>query len=61
MADKLRPGQEAPRSGQYEQIGSRGARTGQEVTAVRGKPMPPTPKAGMSYRLADATKHKSGR
>lgn len=61
MTDKLRPGQEAPRSGQYEQIGPRGARTGQEVTSVRGEPLPPTPRRGMSYRLVDPTKHKSGR
>jgi hypothetical protein len=61
MADKLRPGQDAPRSGQYEQIGPRGARTGQEVTSVRGEPLPPTPRRGMSYKLVDATKHKSGR
>jgi hypothetical protein len=61
MADKLKPGQEVPRSGQYEQIGPRGGRTGLEVTSTRGERLPPTPKPGMSYRLADATKHKGGR
>lgn len=60
MADKLRPGQETPRSGQYEQIGARGARTGHEVTSVRGERLPPTPRPGMSYKLVDPTKHKSG-
>lgn len=53
----LRPGESAPRSGQYEQIGPRGGRTGSERTVTRGEPMPPTPKPGMSYRLTDPTKH----
>jgi hypothetical protein len=61
MADELRPGQEAPRSGQYEQMGLRGARTGQEDTSGRGDALPPKPRRGMSYELVDATKHKSGR
>ena len=59
MPKGLKPGQSAPRSGQYEKIGPRGGRTGQEVTSVRGEPLPPTPRSGMTYRLADATKHKS--
>ncbi len=53
----LRPGQTAPRSGQYEQIGPRGGRTGDERSVTRGEPLPPTPRAGMSYELVDATKH----
>lgn len=62
MAGKkpLRPGSIARRSGQYQQIGSRGG-AGKEVTVTRGEPLPPTPKRGMSYRLVDATKNKSGR
>jgi hypothetical protein len=56
----LRPGQSAPRSGQYQQIGPRGGK-GPEVTVVRGEPLPPTPLKGMTYKLVDATKHKSGR
>lgn len=54
----IKPGAEAPRSGQYGVVGPRGGRTGQEVTAVRGKPMPPTPKTGMGYVLVDPTKHR---
>ncbi|WP_343218956.1 YjzC family protein [Cerasicoccus fimbriatus] len=62
MSNKqYKPGQIAPRSGQYERIGSRGGRSGAEVTVTKGEPMPPTPKRGESYRLADATKHKGGR
>lgn len=52
----LRPGQDAPRSGQYEIIGPRGGRTGAERTVTRGEPMPPTPKPGMRYILTDPTK-----
>ena len=56
----LKPGQTAPRSGQYQQIGPRGGR-GPEVTSVRGEPLPPTNTAGSTYRLVDPTKHKSGK
>ncbi|KAB7782193.1 hypothetical protein [Methylorubrum populi] len=61
MAPPLKPGQTAPRSGQYEQVGPRGGRTGDERTVVRGEPMPPTPKPGMGYRLVDSTKNGAGR
>lgn len=50
---KYRPGQIAPRSGQYVNN-----RTRREVTVVRGEPLPPTPKPGQTYTLADPTKHK---
>jgi hypothetical protein len=53
----LKPGQPAPKSGQYETIGPRGGR-GDEVTAIKGKPLPPTPKPNSSYVLVDPTKHK---
>jgi hypothetical protein len=56
----LKPGQTAPRSGQYQQIGPRGGH-GPEVTSVRGEPLPPTSAAGSTYRLVDPTKHKSGK
>ena len=61
MSKQHRPGQKAPASGQYEIIGSRGGRTGQERTVVKGEPLPPTPVKGQSYRMADPTKNKSGR
>lgn len=58
MATKpLKSGDDTPRSGQYAIIGPRGGDTGAERTSVRGKPLPPTPKAGQSYRLVDPTKH----
>lgn len=61
MANTAKPGQKAPRSGQYEIIGPRGGSTGKERTAVRGKPLPPTPKVGQSYRLVDPSKNGAGR
>jgi hypothetical protein len=61
MSKIMKPGTEAEQSGQYEQIGPRGGRTGEERTVTRGEPLPPTPKPGMGYVLVDRTKHKSGR
>lgn len=57
----LKPGNRAPASGQYEQIGPRGGRTGHEVTTVRGEPLPPTTKPGSSYQIADRTRNDSGK
>jgi hypothetical protein len=57
----LKPGETAPRSGQYGVVGPRGGDTGREVTVVRGEPMPPTPKPGMGYVMNDPTKNDSGR
>lgn len=51
MTGKLKPGQPAPRSGEYGIVGPRGGPTGEERTAVKGKPMPPTPKPGQSYQM----------
>ena len=55
----LRPGQQAPASGQYRQLGPRGGK-GREVTVVKGEPLPPTTKKGSSYMLVDPSKNKSG-
>lgn len=57
----LKPGNRAPASGQYEEIGPRGGRTGHEVTTVRGEPLPPTSKPGSSYVIVDRTRNDSGR
>lgn len=61
MGGPMKPGTPAPRSGQYEIVGPRGGRTGEERTVVRREPLPPTPKSGMGYRLVDPTKNGSGR
>lgn len=47
MSDKLlKPGQKAPRSGQYEITGPRGGGTGVERTVTRNEPLPPKDWAG---------------
>ena len=53
----FKPGQKAPRSGQYEIVRPGGAGTGKERTVTRGEPLPPTPKPGQKYKLTDPTKH----
>lgn len=60
MSKGLRPGTKAPSSGQYQQIGPRGGK-GNEITAVKGEPLPPSPSKGMTYKIVDRTKNKSGR
>ena len=56
MKKLFKPGNKVPVSGQYEVIGPRGGRTGDEITGVKGKILPPTPKEGGKYRLVDRTK-----
>lgn len=54
----LKSGEKVKISGQYEIIGPRGGKTGQEVTLVKNETAPPTPKAGQKMILTDKTKHK---
>lgn len=56
MSKTLKPGTSAPKSGQYRNSG-----TGNEVTGVKGKPLPPTQQPGQGYTLVDPTKHKKKR
>ena len=55
----LRPGTRAPASGQYRPVGLRGGVAKKEITAVKGKPLPPTAPGG-SFKIVDRTKNKSG-
>lgn len=55
----MKPGNTAPKSGQYQQIGPRGGK-GKEVTVTKGEPLPPAPSKGTTYKLVDPTKNKSG-
>lgn len=61
MTKTYKPGQTAPRSGQYEIVGPRGGGTGHERTVVRGEPLPPTTKPGQGFQLVDPTKNGAGR
>ena len=56
----LKPGQSAPNSGQYQQVGPKGGK-GREVTAVKGETLPPTTQKGSTYTLVDPSKNKSGK
>jgi len=56
----LKPGEKAPKSGQYQKVGPRGGK-GNEVTVTKGEPMPPAPTKGTTYKLVDPTKNKSGK
>ncbi len=58
MTDILKPGEIAQKSGQYEIVGPRGGKTGEERTVTKGEPLPPTPEKGLGYVLVDKTKHK---
>ena len=60
MKKHLRPGDPAPRSGQYVEIGPRG-RKGHEVTVAKDERLPPTTKKRSSYKLVDPTRNKSGK
>lgn len=62
MSDEFhKPGQKAPRSGQYEMTGPRGGKTDVERTVTRGEPLPPTEEKKQKYRLVDPTRHRKGR
>lgn len=56
----FKPGQTAPKSGQYQQIGPKGGK-GNEVTVVKGETLPPTTQKGSTFTLVDPTKNKSGK
>lgn len=61
MSKILKSGQDAPASGQYEEVGPRGGKTGHEVTSSKGQPLPPTREKGRGYILVDRSRNKSGK
>lgn len=61
MSEPLKPGEKAPASAQYEIVGPRGGHTGAERTVTKGETLPPTPKPGQGYRIADRTRNGAGR
>lgn len=60
MMEKAKPGQPAPRSGEWQIIGPRGGK-GDERTVVRGEPLPPTPLPNSTYRLVRPARNRAGR
>ena len=55
----IKPGTPAPFSGQYRPAGPRGGFVGNnEITAIQGKPLPPTQRPGLGFVPVDRTKHK---
>jgi hypothetical protein len=56
----VKPGEDVPKSGQYELTGKRGGHLVKEVTLVKNETVPPTPKPGQSYTLVDPSNNKSG-
>ena len=60
MADKLKSGHTAPKSGQYAELGPKGGFK-KEVTISKGETFPPTEKPNSSFKLVDPTKNQSGR
>ena len=57
--ENIKPGETVSDSGQYQIVGPRGGNTGEsEVTLIKGKTAPPTPKPGQTFKLVDLTKHK---
>ena len=61
MGKNLKPGQKAPASGQYREVGPRGGETKHEVTVVKSEPMPPTRGKGRTYVISDRSNNKSGK
>ncbi len=60
MRREFKPGAKAPVSGEYEIVGPRGGRTGEERTVSKGEVLPPTPTRGESYRISRRARNKSG-
>jgi len=59
MVASNKPGTPAPLSGQYRPVGPRGGFVSpDEITAIQGKPLPPTPAPGQGWKPVDPTKHK---
>jgi len=57
MNNVYKPGQATPKSGIYDVLRPRGGLTGEQVVSTHNKPLPPTPKSGQTYRLAERAHH----
>ena len=56
--EKLKPGEKALTSGQYEVINPDTEGQQKETTSIKDNPLLPAQKAGTYYELVDKTKHK---
>ena len=56
-----KPGMKSPFSGEAQVIGSRGGKTGHEVTVDRNEKFPPTPQKGQSYIVSRRAHNKAGK
>lgn len=61
MQEKLRAGQLAPDSGQYEVVARNGEQTGIFRRGLKGRPLPPTPGKGQGYVYAGQRVKRVGR
>ena len=61
MSNILKPGQPAPKSGIYNEVGPRGGATGEQVVSTHNKPLPPTAKPGQGYVISRPAHHQSPR
>ncbi|WP_018922459.1 hypothetical protein [Salsuginibacillus kocurii] len=50
MAKQNKPGKETRKTGEHEQIGPRGGKTGKTADLKQGKPYPPTDKSDRTWR-----------
>ena len=58
MKKIVSPGEKVDVSGQYKIKGPRGGISSNEITLIKGKTTPPTPKPNQKMILVDKTKHK---
>ena len=56
-----KPGEKAGKSGQYVPMGPKGGKGRNEITVVKDKTLPATPKPNQTWVIVDPTKNKSGR
>jgi hypothetical protein len=55
MAKHYNPGERSEESGIYKIVGPRGGDIGENITHVKSKPLPSTPKSGQTYVLLRKT------
>jgi hypothetical protein len=59
--ENIKPGEPAPASGFYDELGPRGGDTGKQVTSIAGHRLPPTSQPGHTYKLVDPADNGAGK